>query len=219
MKLYLATDALDDVRWAAERGLIDGVVLPDAALRSATAPEDVHVWLSEFTRHVALPVFVALNATGAEEAAEEAERLGRIADRVVVQLPFAEPYVALIHRLAESGVQVATTFVGSVTQAMLAARTGAACVFVDVDRVDAAGADSPAVIRDTRQLFDGVGSECDIVAVFPSTGQSVIRCALAGADAAVVGTATLRAMLAYPFTDQSLPDATQRPAGGERLRV
>ena len=33
MKLFLATDALEDVRWAADRALIDGVVLPDAALR------------------------------------------------------------------------------------------------------------------------------------------------------------------------------------------
>ena len=219
MKLYLATDALDDVRWAAERALIDGVVLPDAALRDATSPGDAMSWLGEFARAVAMPVFVALAATNAEDAEAEAERLGRAADTVVIQVPFTDPYIPLLHRLAKGGVRVAATFVGSAAQAMLAARTGAAFVFTDVDRLDAAGADGAHVIHEARRLFDGMTSESDLVAVFPSAGSPLVACALAGADAAVIGTSTLRALLAYPFTDQSLPDGSRRPSRGERLRV
>lgn len=219
MKLFLATDALDDVRWAAERALIDGVVLPDAALRDATSPEDAHAWLSEFARAVAMPVFVALAATTVEDAEAEAERLGRAADTVVVQVPFSDPYIPLLHRLAKGGVRVAATFIGSTAQAMLAARTGAAFVFADVDRLDAAGADGARVIEESRKLFDGMNAESDLVAVFPSAGSPLVACGVAGADAAVIGTATLRAMIAYPFTDQSLPDGARRPSRGERLRV
>jgi hypothetical protein len=102
---------------------------------------------------------------------------------------------------------------------MLAARTGAAFVFADVDRLDAAGADGARVIHEARRLFDGMNAESDLVAVFPSAGSPLVGCAMAGADAAVIGTATLRAMIAYPFTDQSLPDGARRPSRGERLRV
>ena len=219
MKLYLATDALDDVRWAAERALIDGVVLPDAALRDATSPEDAMAWLAEFARAVALPVFVALKATSANEAEAEAEHLGRAADTVVVQLPFREPYIPLLHRLAQSGVRVAATFVGSSAQAMLAARTGASFVFVDVDRLDAAGADGAQIINEARRLYEAMDVESNLVALFPAVGRPLVACALAGADAAVVGSATLRALLAYPYSDQSLPDGARRPSHGERLRV
>lgn len=219
MKLFLATDALDDVRWAAERALIDGVVLPDAALRDANSPEDAIMWLAEFARAVAMPVFVALSATSAEEADAEAELLGRTADNVVIQIPFTEPYIPLLHRLAQSGVRVAATFVGSASQSMLAARTGADFVFIDVDRLDAAGADGARVVHDARRVCDAMAAESHLVAVFPAAGNPLVACALAGADAAVIGAATLRAMLAYPYSDQSLPDGARRPSHGERLRV
>lgn len=219
MKLYLATDALDDVRWAAERALIDGVVLPDAALRDAASADEALSWLGEFARAVALPVFVTLSSGTAEAAEAEAERLGRAADTVVVQMPFTEPYIPLMHRLAQSGVRVAATYVGSAAQAMLAARTGAAFVFIDVDRLDAAGADSARVIHDARRLYDQMVAESNLVALFPAAGNALVSCAIAGADAAVIGSATLRALLAYPYTDQSLPDGARRPTQGERLRV
>ena len=219
MRLFLATDALDDVRWATERGLIDGVVLPDAALRGGSSPADSLAWLADFARAAAMPIFVTLNAPSAELAADEAEQLGRVADNVVVQLPFADPYIPLMHRLASTGVKVASTFIGSASQAMLAARTGAAFIFVDVDRIDAAGADASSTLSQARRLLNSAASESDLVAVFPSPGTALAACALAGADAAVIGSAALRAMIAYPFTDQSLMDGARRPSQGERLRV
>ncbi len=219
MRLFLATDALDDVRWANDRALIDGVVLPDSALRGATSLEASLAWLGEFARAAAMPVFVSLDATTAELAAEQAERLGRAADHVVIQLPFAEPYIPLMHRLAAAGVKVAATFLGSSAQVMLAARTGVAFLFVDVDRIDAGGGDSATVLRQSRAVLDRSTSESDIVAVFPAPGATVIACANAGADAAVISAAALRAMSAYPFTDQSLVDPARRPSQGERLRV
>lgn len=219
MRLFLATDALDDVRWAHERALIDGVVLPDLALHGGASDEASSAWLGEFARAAAMPVFVALDATSADAAETDAERLGRAADHVVIQLPFAEPYIPLMHRLATNGVKVAATFIGSAAQAMLAARTGVAFLFVDADRIDAGGGDSAAVLRQARALLDSAESEADLVAVFPSLGASLVNCALAGADAAVVGSAALRAVVAYPFTDQSLLDPARRPVQGERLRV
>ncbi len=219
MRLFLATDALDDVRWATERALIDGVVLPDSALHGASTQEASMTWLADFARAAAMPVFVALDAADAEEAEADAERLGRAADHVVIQLPFAEPYIPLMHRLASSGVKVAATFIGSASQAMLAARTGVAFLFVDIDRIDAGGGDGASVLRQARAILDAGQSESELVAVFPSPGASVIGCAVAGAHAAVIGAAALRAMVAYPFTDQSLVDPARRPVQGERLRV
>ena len=219
MRLFLATDALDDVRWANERALIDGVVLPDSALSGAHSADASLTWLGDFARAAAMPVFVSLDATTADAAEAEAERLGRAADHVVIQLPFAEPYIPLMHRLASAGVKVAATFVGSASQAMLAARTGVAFLFVDVDRIDAGGGDSATVLRQARAILDNSTSEADLVAVFPAPGAAIVSCATAGADAAVIGAAALRAMVAYPFTDQSLLDPARRPVQGERLRV
>ena len=219
MKLYLATDALDDVRWASERALIDGVVLPDTALHGASSNGRSQSWLGDFARAVGMPVFVALDADTADDAEAEAARLGRASEHVVVQMPFTEPYIPLMHRLAASGVKIAATFIGSSAQAMLAARTGVAYLFVDVDRLDAGGHGGAAVLGDARRSLDKGQDEADLVAVFPASGAPMLACALAGADAAVIGAPALRSMLAYPFTDSSLTENVRRPVAGQRLRV
>ncbi|MEO7521810.1 MAG: hypothetical protein ABIW79_08340, partial [Gemmatimonas sp.] len=114
---------------------------------------------------------------------------------------------------------IAATFIGSAAQAMLAARTGVAYVFIDVDRLDAGGHGGAAVIGEARRVLDESQDEADLVAVFPAPGAPMLACALAGADAAVIGAAALRALLAYPFTDSSLMESVRRPVADERLRV
>jgi transaldolase len=221
VKLFLATDALDDVQWAAARGWCDGVVLPDDALRSAASPEAAVQWLAAFARAVPFPVLVdaadALASGGADE--EHVRSLGRAADNVVLQLPFNDEHAARMRGLAASGIRVAATFVGTAAQALFAAKAGATYVLVDVDRLDAMSGAGAEVVAGARALLDAAHLEAELVALFPSGSASMAACGAAGADAAVVGTGTLRAMLAYPFTDQALAEAQRRPSGGQRLRA
>ncbi len=221
MKLFLATDALDDVHWADTRSWCDGVVLPDAALRTAATPEAAVTWLASFARAVAVPVLVDASDTLTADAPahEQVRALGRAADNVVLQLPFTEDNAAAMRSLSADGIRVAATFVATAAQALFAAKTGAAFVLIDVDRLDAMGGAGAAVIADARRLIDSAALEAEVVALFPSNSASMTACGVAGADAAVVGASTLRAMLAYPFTEQAQADSQRRPEGGQRLRA
>lgn len=221
MKLFLATDALDDVQWASARGWCDGVVLPDAALRSAASQEAAVSWLTSFARAVPFPVLVDAADTLArgDDGLEQARALGHAADNVVLQLPFSEDNAVTMRTLAASGVRVAATFVGTAAQALFASKSGASYVLIDVDRLDAMSGAGASVIAATRALLDSAALETELVALFPSGSASIAACGAAGADAAVAGTATVRAMIAYPFTDQALADTQRRPSGGQRLRA
>lgn len=221
MKLFLATDVLDDVQWAAARGWCDGVLLPDDALRSAASPDAAVQWLETFARAASFPVFVdgseALDA--GDDADERLRALARTTDNVVLQLPFSEANAVRLRTLSQAGVRVAATFVGTAAQALFAAKAGATHVLIDVDRLDAMSGAGADVIAGARTLLDAAHLEAELVALFPSGSASMAACGAAGADAAVVGTASLRAMLAYPFTDQALAEGTRRPAAGRRLRA
>lgn len=221
MKLFLATDALDDVQWATARGWCDGVVLPDAALRSAATEEAAVSWLASFARAVPFPVLVDAAETLSHGAAglDHARALGRAADNVVLQVPFTEDNAVLMRSLAAGGIRVSATFVGTGAQALFAAKSGASFVLIDVDRLDAMSGAGAGVIETARSLLDAATLETELVALFPSGSASLAACGAAGADAAVVGATTLRAMIAYPFTDQALADAQRRPTGGQRLRA
>lgn len=221
MKLFLATDALDDVHWATVRGWCDGVVLPDAALRTAASPEAAVAWLGSFARAVPVPVLVdateALNS--GEEGLAQVRALGRASDNVVLQCPFTDENALLVRTLSSAGFQVAMTFVGTATQALLAAKAGASFVLVDVDRLEAMNGTGARVMREARALLDAASLETELVALFPQGPAVMAACGISGADAAVVGAATLRAMIAYPFSDQALVPTQREPSRGQRLRA
>ena len=221
MKLFLATDAVDDVRWATDRGWCDGVVLPDAALSSAATLDDAVAWLASFARAVAVPVIVdATDAlANAADGLREAQALGRAADNVVLQCTFSDDNARLVRELSASGLRVACTFVGSAAQALLAAKAGAALVLLDVDRLDALNSSGATVVASTRALLDAAALETELVALFPMGAASLAACGTAGADAAVVGAATLRTLLAYPFAEDAMSDPQRPTSSGQRLRA
>lgn len=203
MKIYLASANLEDIRWAASRRLIDGV-LTTHALVGAEEPEDAREHLSAICRTSNGPVFVTAHALTSDEVYRDARELAKLSDTIVVQIPFVEDVVDSIHRLAADGVRVAATLVFSAAQALLAARAGARAVVIPMHDLDAAGQDAGAVLRELRAVLDGSGSEVDVIALNPRTSSQFGACAAAGADGIAVAADVLRGLLVHPLTDRGI---------------
>jgi transaldolase len=92
MKIYLASANLEDIRWAASRRLIDGV-LTTHALVGAEEPEDAREHLSAICRTSNGPVFVTAHALTSDEVYRDARELAKLSDTIVVQIPFVEDVV------------------------------------------------------------------------------------------------------------------------------
>lgn len=203
MKIYLASANLDDVRWAAGRRLIDGV-LTTHALTRAEEVDDERERLIEISRLLEGPVLVTVHALTAADVYRDGRDLAKLSDNVIVQVPFVEDAIEAIHRLAADGVRVAATLVFSAAQALLAARAGAAAVVVAMDDLDAAGHDAVGVISDLRAVFDASASEADVIALRPSNAAQFAACANARADGVAVATDVLRTLLVHPLSDRGL---------------
>jgi transaldolase len=203
MKIFLASANLEDIRWAAHRRLIDGV-LTTHALVGAEEADDVRDHLSKICRASTGPVFVTVHALTSAEVFRDAKELAKLSDNVVVQIPFVEDVVDSIHRLSVDGVRVAATLVFSAAQALLAARAGARAVVIPMDDLDAAGRDAGAVLRELRGVLDGSGSEADVIALNPRTASQFGACAAAGADGTAVTADVLRELLVHPLTDRGI---------------
>lgn len=204
MRLYLATVAADDIDWAADAGLLDGIVATPAVLSSELPHADPREILAELAERTSLPIFASVGALEAEEITRGGKALARIAEHVIVAIPFVEDAIPALRRLAADGVRCAATLVHSVAQGLLAAKAGASLVVVPVDALEAVGHPADSVIRGLRAAFDRSPSECDIVAAGPSSATRFAEVAAAGADAVVVTPATLRAFLQHPLTDRGL---------------
>jgi transaldolase len=204
MRLYLATVAADDLRWATEAGLCDGVVATPTVLAAELPQADPREVLAELAERTSLPIFASVPSLEAAEIARAGKALAKIAEHVIVAIPFVEDALPAFRRLRKDGIRCAATLVHSVAQGVLAARAGASLVVVPVDALDAVGTPADQVIRELRAIFDRMAIECDIVVAGPSSASRFAELAVAGADAAVVTTAVLRSLLQHPLTDRGI---------------
>jgi transaldolase len=214
MKIYLATARLDDIRWAAEGGLVDGIVTTPGLL-AAERGADGRELLGEICRTSSVPVCASVGAVSAADIFREGRELARIDDRLVVQVPLVEDATGAIRRLTAEGVHVGAMLVFNAAQAVLAAKAGATMVTVPVDQLDTYGHSGIEAVTEIRAVFDTHGIECDIMAASPQNAAQFTSCAIAGSDAALLHLTVLRSLLVHPLTDrgidQFLSELSKRP--------
>ena len=202
MKILLASADLDDIVWTAANGLLDGVMTTPALLREHE--RDEREQLTEICRTVDAPVYVTVHAIDADDAYRDGKELARLSDQIVVQIPLVEDALGAVRRLTTEGVRVASLLVFNAAQALLAAKAGASSVVTSIDHIDQVGHSGIEIVRELRAAFDASGTECDIVAVRPTTAMQFAECALAGADAVAVSATVLRHLLVHPLTDRGI---------------
>ena len=204
MRLYLATVAADEIRWATAAGLLDGIVATPGVLAAEVPHADPREVLGELAERTSLPIFASVPSLAADEIIRGAKTLGRIAEQVIVAVPFVEDALPAVRRLSQDGVRVAATLVHSAAQGLLAAKAGASHVVVAVDALEAVGQPAAQVVADLRSAIDRALLECDVVAAGALSATRVAELAVAGAHAAVVTPADLRGFLQHPLTDRGL---------------
>jgi transaldolase len=216
MKLLLASADLDEIGWAADRGLLDGVLTTPALLREAGVQHD-RDRIERICRVAPTPVFAAVHAANGDDIYRDARDLARVSDQIIVQVPLVEDAFGAMHRLHGDGIRIAAMLVFNAAQALLAAKAGASTVVTPLDQLDAVGHSGGEVVRELRRVFDASRTECDILAVRPLTAQQFSESALAGADGVAIAPDVLRSLLLHPLTDrgidQFLNDVSQQRGG------
>ena len=204
MKLYLDTAKLEDIRWAAGAGLIDGVTTNPTLLAQVAGDADPRELLAEICRSVEGPVSAEVVSVAAEAMYREGKELARLAENIVVKVPMIEEGRVAVRRLSADGIPVNVTLVFSAMQALLAAKAGAAYVSPFVGRLDDAGHEGMEIVRQIRTIFTTYDFETELLAASLRHPLHVLQAALAGADIGTMPTAVLRRLLLHPLTDRGL---------------
>jgi transaldolase len=204
MKIFLATASTEDVQWAAECGLAEGVVATPALLREAAGEGGERDLLAEICRAAPLPVCASVGSVNAADIYRDGRELAKISDQIIVQVPLLEEAVPAIRRLRADGVRSVVTLVYATAQALLAAKAGAFMVQIAVDQLDAVGDDGAEILSDVRRVFAAHAIECDIAASIAHNSVQFSRCAQAGADVVTVTPAVLHGLLLHPLTDRGV---------------
>jgi transaldolase len=204
MKFFLDTASVADIRWAAQRGLIDGVTTNPTLMAQHAGDADPNDVLKEICSVVDGDVSAEVVAVDAEGMYEEGRELAKLAENIVVKIPMIEDGLAATRRLVADGIKVNVTLAFSSVQCLLAAKAGATYVSPFLGRLDDIGHDAMDILRETRLIYDNYQYETEILAASIRHPRHVAEAAMLGADVATIPTAVLKKMLLHPLTDRGL---------------
>ena len=203
MKFFVDTADVDEIRDLAETGLLDGVTTnPSLVARTGRRFLDV---IREICALVDGPVSAEVAATDHATMLSEGRKLAQLAGNVAVKVPLTPDGLKTCRALAGDGVMVNVTLCFSASQAILAAKAGAAFVSPFIGRLDDISRDGMALIADIRQIYDnypGFGTKILVASI--RSPNHVAEAAKIGADVATIPPAVVRQLFAHPLTDNGL---------------
>ena len=205
MKIFLDTADLDEIRRAADAGLIDGIttnpsLLAQVAGRDAL-PRDI---LTEICRTVDGPVSAEVVATDADAMLREGRKLAQLADNITVKVPLTEDGLVACRRLRSEDIEVNVTLCFSPLQAMLAAKAGATFISPFVGRVDDIAGDGMELIEQVIRIYRNYDFETEVLVASIRHPQHVVQAAMMGADVGTMPPKVLWQLTKHPLTDRGL---------------
>jgi transaldolase len=202
MKLFLDSADTKEIASLAATGLVDGVTTnPSLAAKSGKSLFDA---LRAICDAVKGSVSAEVTATETDAMIAEGKKLAKIADNITVKVPLTWDGLKACRALASDGHKVNVTLCFSPTQALLAAKCGASFISPFIGRLDDAGHDGMALIREIRHIYDNYGYSTEILAASIRHVTHVRDAALARADVATMPPAIFRQLVYHPLTDKGL---------------
>jgi transaldolase len=135
---------------------------------------------------------------------EEAHRLKKYGPNVVVKIPMISDGLRAVKKLKEAGIQTNVTLIFSANQAILAAKAGAAYVSPFIGRLDDAGQEGMAVIREIVPIFENYEFDTKVLVASVRHPLHVIDAGKIGAHVVTLPPDILGKMIAHPLTDKGL---------------
>src|SRR5574341_104355 len=151
MKIFLDTANIAAIKLYNDMGVVDGITTNLSLL--AKEGGDPQKTMEEIVRIVKGDVSLEVVATDTAGMIEEGRRLRKYGKNVVVKCPLTPDGLKACRTLTDEGIPVNVTLCFSANQAVLAAKSGAKYVSPFIGRLDDAGQDGMALIREIHEVF------------------------------------------------------------------
>jgi len=202
MKIFLDTANLHFIKEFNDMGLVDGITTNPTLL--AKEKEDPASLMREIVRIVKGPVSLEVVGTEAEQMVEEAHRLMKYGQNVVVKIPVMPAGLKAIRHLTQEGIPTNVTLVFSANQAILAAKAGATYVSPFIGRLDDGGQEGMELIQQIVQIFRNYKFNTEVLVASVRHPLHIIEAGKIGAQIVTLPPDILARMIKHPLTDKGL---------------
>ena len=202
MKLFVDTADLGEIEALVPLGIIDGVTTnPSLLAKVGNDPRGVLKGICELMKG---PVSAEVVATDCDGMVREGRELAAIDSHIVVKVPFGKAGVQACRILTNEGVRVNVTLIFSASQALLAAKVGAAFVSPFVGRLDDIGTPGMDLIRTIVEIFENFEFSTEVLVASTRGPMHIIESARLGADVCTCPPKVIDALFNHPLTDIGL---------------
>ena len=199
MKIFLDTANIDEIREGASWGVLDGVTTNPSLL--AREKRDFRTVIAEICSIVNGPISAEIVSEDAEGIIREGREVASWHPNVVAKVAMSKEGLKATKVLSQEGIRVNMTLIFSPTQALLAAKAGAAMVSPFVGRLDDAGQVGMDEVRKIVQIFRTYHLTTEVLAASIRHPVHVVEAAQAGADISTIPFKVLQQMVNHPLTD------------------
>ncbi|MDQ6758861.1 MAG: fructose-6-phosphate aldolase [Acidobacteriota bacterium] len=202
MKFFLDTANLDELKKAADWGIVDGVTTnPTLIAKEGIAIEDQ---IRRICDIVDGDISAEVVSTDANEMVREGRILAKIHKNVVVKVPLIRDGIKACSILSKEGIRLNVTLCFSAAQALLAAKAGAYIISPFIGRIDDIGWDGGHLIREIVTIYKNYDFKTQILAASLRSPIHVIESAKAGAHIGTMPFKVLEMLFSHPLTDRGL---------------
>lgn len=206
MKFFIDTAVLDEIKKAADMGVLDGVTTNPSLMAKVgiKGRDNILKHYKAICDLVPGNVSAEVIATDYDGMMKEAHELAAIDPKIVVKIPFIADGVRAIKALTDEGIRTNCTLIFQPMQAVIAAKAGASYVSPFVGRLDDISTDGMQLIGDLVTIFDNYKFETEILVASVRHPMHMVEAARMGADVATIPFSVIEQLFKHPLTDASL---------------
>ncbi len=203
MKFFIDTANLNEIKDAADIGLVDGVTT-NPSLVAKEGAKDFQSHILKICEIIDGPISAEVISTDYDGILKEARELVKIHKNIVIKIPLIKEGLKAVKTLSQEGIKTNVTLCFSPSQALLAAKAGATYISPFVGRLDDISHNGMEVIAQIRQIYDNYGYATQILVASIRHPMHLVEAALMGADVATMPYNVIMNLFKHPLTDIGL---------------
>lgn len=202
MQFFLDTAEIKEIETGLQWGMVDGVTTNPSLIAKAGKPYLPTV--QAIAKLVPGPVSGEVLATEYDEILSQGHRLAALADNVVVKVPLTPDGLRAVAALKKEGIRTNVTLCFSATQALLAAKAGAAYISPFVGRLDDIAEEGMELIEQIVAIYSNYEFDTKVLVASVRHPIHIVQAGMLGADVATIPFKVLEQLYKHPLTDIGL---------------
>lgn len=203
MKIFVDTGDVEEVRKAADFGILDGVTTnPTLIAKTGKGFKETVLKICDLVPGGAISAEVV--STNYDDMLKEALEVSSWHNQIVVKVPMIPPGVKLVKELHGRGIRTNMTLVFSPSQALLAAKAGATFISNFVGRVDDISGNGMVAVEETVRMVENYGYKSEVLVASVRHPMHVVEAMNAGAHIATMPFKIIEELFKHPLTDSGL---------------